>query len=311
MAERTPRRPVQHTLSTPTVAVFLKLPEWPRDGFMEGLHVAKRSVNVAGISFLLLLLAMAPAGAVSPPSSIGVEPIGQAPVLGSPSLDANPLGSPTLSIDDVSQVEGTGGSTFFIFQITVTNPNSNAVTVDYGTSNGTAHGTSTGAFGDYTITSGSLTIGPFGTKGSIVIRVTPDDLAENDETFFVNLTNADNAKILDGQGQGTILNDDGSPTTGVGDALVTEFALGRVTPTPSRGTARFDFALPRASKIRLTVLDLQGREVAVVADGHYQPGRHQGLWNGRIGEQSAPAGVYFLRYQTPDRNLMRRIILER
>ena len=34
---------------------------------------------------------------------------------------------------------------------------------------------------------------------------------EGDETFSVNLTAAENAVILDGQGVGTLLNDDGAP----------------------------------------------------------------------------------------------------
>ena len=263
-----------------------------------GLHTAKRFLCSTGIAVVFVLVVFAPAHSAS---SFKPSPEGRVGI----------ASGPTVSIDDVIQVEGTNGSTAFVFTVTVTNPNSQAVLVDFGTSNGTANGTVTGDFGDYAITSGTLKIPAFGTSASLVVRVTADTYAESDETFFVNLTNAENAKIDDGQGQGTILNDDGAPVAGVDQGSVTDFTLGRVMPTPSQGTARVEFSLPRPSPIRLTVLDLQGREVAVLAEGHYSAGRHQGIWNGRAASQAAPAGVYFIRYQTPNGNRMSRIVLER
>src|SRR6185369_16646672 len=40
------------------------------------------------------------------------------------------------------------------------------------------------------------------------VTVNGDNLVEPSETFFVNISNVSNATILDGQGQGTIQNDD-------------------------------------------------------------------------------------------------------
>ena len=47
--------------------------------------------------------------------------------------------------------------------------------------------------------------------------VNGDLLDEGDETFFLNLTNPSNATIADGQGLGTITNDDGAPGLSVND----------------------------------------------------------------------------------------------
>ena len=40
------------------------------------------------------------------------------------------------------------------------------------------------------------------------VTVNGDTLVENNETFFVNVTNVSGASVLDGQGLGTIQNDD-------------------------------------------------------------------------------------------------------
>lgn len=63
--------------------------------------------------------------------------------------------------------------------------------------------------GDYGPTSGSVVFNPGVTTQTIPVSVFGDTLAEPNETFFVNLSNPSNGTISDGQGQGTITNDDG------------------------------------------------------------------------------------------------------
>lgn len=46
---------------------------------------------------------------------------------------------------------------------------------------------------------------------------------------------------------------------------------------------RLAFALPRESRVRLRVIDLQGREVAVLANGTLPAGRHEASWNTSAG----------------------------
>lgn len=87
------------------------------------------------------------------------------------------------------------------------------------------------------------------------------------------------------------------------DALPTEFAL-EPLPNPSRGPLRTAFALPRESRVRLTVIDVQGREVAVLADGSFPAGRHEASWSGG---QASP-GIYFVRMVAGGRAWMRRFV---
>ena len=71
--------------------------------------------------------------------------------------------------------------------------------------------------GDYVSTSGMLTFTPGVTSQPISVTVNGDATNESSETFFVDLSLASNAAILDGQGIGTITNDDGGllPPTNV------------------------------------------------------------------------------------------------
>jgi hypothetical protein len=89
--------------------------------------------------------------------------------------------------------------------------------------------------------------------------------------------------------------------------LPTEFALASPTPNPSRGHVQVEFALPREARVRVSVLDLQGREVALLADGVLPAGRYQRSWGD--GAQHRPAaGIYFVRLAADGRTWVRRIV---
>ena len=60
-------------------------------------------------------------------------------------------------------------------------------------------------------TSSALTFNPGETTKTVTVTVNGDLLDEPNETFFLNLTNATNATLADGQAVGTITDDDGTP----------------------------------------------------------------------------------------------------
>jgi len=103
--------------------------------------------------------------------------------------------------------------------VTLSAVSSQSVTVNFATANNTAT-----AGSDYVATSGTLTFNPGDTTKPITVVVNGDTTVEPNETFFVNLSNAVNATIADGQGVGTILNDDAlpTPTLSINDVSVTE-----------------------------------------------------------------------------------------
>ncbi|HEY0159096.1 MAG TPA: Calx-beta domain-containing protein, partial [Thermoanaerobaculia bacterium] len=127
-------------------------------------------------------------------------------------------GPPQLSIDDVSRAEGDGGTTAFTFDVTLSVASGFTVSVDYATGIGTA---SVGS--DYTAVSATtLTFDPGETTQSVTVNVAGDVLFEDDETFFVNLSNATNASFGDNQGLGTIQNDETVPEVSIADDAVSE-----------------------------------------------------------------------------------------
>ncbi|MEZ6127577.1 MAG: Calx-beta domain-containing protein [Planctomycetaceae bacterium] len=114
----------------------------------------------------------------------------------------------TLSIDDVSIVEGNAGTSMLTFTVTVDNAVSGGLTVMYGTSDVTAN-----AGTDYTATSGTLTfVGTVGETQTIQVPIIGETVAELDETFNVTLS-AINAggrdvTLAKAVGIGTITDDD-------------------------------------------------------------------------------------------------------
>ncbi|MHB0960176.1 MAG: S8 family serine peptidase [Pirellulaceae bacterium] len=110
-----------------------------------------------------------------------------------------------LSINDVSMNEGRRGNTVFTFAVTRSGNTAGSVTVSYATADGTAL-----AGSDYTAASGTLTFADGVTSQVINVNVQGDRTAEEHETFVVNLSNVVGGEILDGQGVGTIVNDDGA-----------------------------------------------------------------------------------------------------
>ncbi|MGN6719935.1 MAG: choice-of-anchor Q domain-containing protein [Candidatus Binatia bacterium] len=112
--------------------------------------------------------------------------------------------SPGISITNVTVTEGNSGTVNATFQVNLSAPSSQPVTVSFTTANRSA---SAGV--DYQGTSGTLTFDPGETTKTITVVVDSNDTLELDKTFVVNLTSATNAFIADGQGVGTIANDDG------------------------------------------------------------------------------------------------------
>ena len=120
--------------------------------------------------------------------------------------------TPTISIDDVVVVEGNAGTTNATFTARLDRASTQSVTVTAQTANGTAT-----AGSDYTpVGPINLQFSPGTTTQTLTVPVLGDTTLEPDETFAVNLSAPGNATIGDGQGLGTIRNDDGATPPGPG-----------------------------------------------------------------------------------------------
>jgi hypothetical protein len=165
---------------------------------------------------------------------------------------------PDISIDDRSVTEGDAGTSTLTFNVTLSNPSDQTVTVDYGTNDGTA----TTADGDYDAAANTVTFDPGQTAKTVDVTVNGDLTHESDESFTVDLSNASNASVLATSGTGTILDDDASPTISVANASVTEGNIGDTTLS-------FDVTLSVASAGTVTVDYTTTDGSATLANGDY------------------------------------------
>ena len=126
---------------------------------------------------------------------------------------------PNLTINDVTITEGNAGTSLATFTVSLSAPApSTDVTFDIATQNNTA----TTANSDYVTKTQTNQIIPAGQQTfTFTVTVNGDTAVENDETFFVNVTNVSGATLLDGQGVGTIQNDD-LPSLFINDVSLNE-----------------------------------------------------------------------------------------
>jgi len=137
--------------------------------------------------------------------------------------EADPGDEPSLSIDDVAELEGHEGKKPFVFTVTRAGDTSGSSSVRFRTEEGTATVPQ-----DYKpIADDLLTFEPGQSEGTITVKVKGDGKHAPDEVFTVVLFDAVDATIEDGTGTGTIINDD--PYLVIADRSVNAPASGRRT----------------------------------------------------------------------------------
>lgn len=117
--------------------------------------------------------------------------------------DKEEVQKPTITISDISGIEGNDGTTDFVFVIRASNEAPSAITIDYTTQDDIAL-----AGEDFESNSGVATIEAGSKETSITIKILGDIDFEEDESFKVVLSNAANADIIRSTATGTIENDD-------------------------------------------------------------------------------------------------------
>lgn len=181
----------------------------------------------------------------------------------------------------------TGDAHVALFTVTLSAASASEVTVDFSTTPGTATAE------DFTSLSGKLTFAPGETSKTVAIAIKADSTAEADETFSLLLSSPSGATILDGTGTATILNDDGTPSTGgstggsTGTGLDASFAVtnawnsgfqGAVT-VHNEGTttvSNWEFEL----KISSEITQIWNAEIVSRTSSGYII--HNAAWNGGI-----------------------------
>ena len=118
---------------------------------------------------------------------------------------------PNLTVNDVAQNEGGGSTTTYTFTVALSAPaGPGGVTFDIATADGTAQDDNpVTEDNDYVARSLTGQTIPAGSSTyAFNVLVNGDANPEANETFFVTVTNVTGAVVTDGQGLGTIVNDD-------------------------------------------------------------------------------------------------------
>ncbi len=225
-------------------------------GFSVG-GTATSGTDYAAVNSPLVIAAGQTSGTitVNPTPDSTVEPdetvvislnTGSGYTVGSPSSATGTIlndDQPALSINDVSVNEGNAGTANATFTISLSQPaGTGGVSFDIATADGTAT-----AGVDYVASSiTGQTIPAGSSSATFTVLVNGDTLNEPNETFFVNVSNVVGATVGDGQGLGTIVNDDAQPALSIDDISVNEGNSGTTTAT-------FTVSLSAASGQTVTV----------------------------------------------------------
>ena len=156
-------------------------------------------------------------------------------------------GAPSnLAIDDVTVNEGNSGTTTATFTVSLSAP---ALSTDVFFDIAAQDNTATTTNSDYIAKTLTNQFIPAGQQTySFTVTINGDVAIEPNESFFVNVTNVTGATLTDGQGIGTIENDD-IPALFINDVSLTEGNAGTKTlgftvslSAPAPGTVTFDIA---------------------------------------------------------------------
>jgi uncharacterized protein len=185
----------------------------------------------------------------------------------STALSPCPVGR-TLSINDVSEDEGNSGTTTVTFTVSLSSAApATGVTFDIATADGSAQQP-----GDYTQKSLTAQTIPSGESTYMfTVDVNGDTAGEDDETFLVNVTNVTGATISDGQGQGTIVNDDstcGLPYTHTYEIQGSGNSAEITGPVTTQGVIVGDFEGATSVGLQgIYLQDVAGGSEATTSDG--------------------------------------------
>jgi hypothetical protein len=89
------------------------------------------------------------------------------------------------------------------------------------------------------------------------------------------------------------------------DPLPTDLSISAF-PNPFNSSTTISFSVPQPGFCSISVLDINGREVERLDEEWQEAGKHEIVWNARVG-----AGVYFIRLITPQGSTTGKVILVR
>ncbi len=96
------------------------------------------------------------------------------------------------------------------------------------------------------------------------------------------------------------------PLTGVTTTggLPTEISLSQNYPNPFNPNTTIEWSVPATARVKLSIYNMIGQEVATLADGNMEPGQYRATWDAT----GLPTGVYLYRLQVGSTILSRKLV---
>ncbi len=229
--------------------------------------------------------------AVQPGYSLSLDPAKLTAVLNDDganwTVEAIPTPLPVLSIGEATVAEGNSDTVAAVFTVTMSAASSQTVSVSYATTDITAN-----AGTDYVATSGVLVFAPGERSKTISVTVNGDTLVEPNESFAIVLSSAVGATIADGQGIGTISNDDSAQSPAIPGLLVITEIMADPSAVPDTSGEWFEIFNPTPvpwDLQGLTVRDDGTNQFAITQSVVIAPGGYLVLGNN--GDVNTNGGV--------------------
>lgn len=111
-----------------------------------------------------------------------------------------------------------------------------------------------------------------------------------------------------GTSRGFVLGPVDSSPTAVTENIAADVVALRVLPNPVQSRLEVEFSLPAEGSVRISVVDVTGREIARLADQTVAAGTQRISWEPNSGQ---PSGVYYVRLESSGRVQAERFVLLR
>ena len=133
-------------------------------------------------------------------------------------------------------------------------------------------------------------------------RIVDGDLTQDQGDYLIELANAI-IDLLSGNGDAS---DPGIALT-IQAPVPSAHYLSQNYPNPFNAVTRLSYGLPDAARVSIRVYDISGDFVSTLVDDEQAAGKYTAVWDGR----GSPAGVYLVRMEATNFNVIRKAILLR
>jgi hypothetical protein len=78
-----------------------------------------------------------------------------------------------------------------------------------------------------------------------------------------------------------------------------------IGPNPFKGSTSISFTINRETELQLKVMDLEGKQVALISNGTLAPNSYTINWDA----VNLPAGIYLVELRTPESRQVKKLVL--